>query len=110
MSDKHEPFLEWVAQWEANLPTVELEAVVSEPARVALVSVDLVKGFCYEGPLASPRVAGIVPAVVRSLPAGLRSGGPPFPPNAGHPRPRRGRVRRVPAPLYRRHLGERDDR
>jgi len=64
MSDKHEPFLEWVAQWEANLPTVELEAVVSEPARVALVSVDLVKGFCYEGPLASPRVAGIVPAVV----------------------------------------------
>ena len=32
---------------------------------MALVSVDLVKGFCSEGPLASPRVASIIPTVVR---------------------------------------------
>jgi nicotinamidase-related amidase len=32
---------------------------------VAVLSSDLVKGFCYEGPLASPRVAGIVPAAVQ---------------------------------------------
>lgn len=64
MNGKNETFLEWLARWEGNLPEVDLESVVSDPARVAMVSVDLVKGFCSEGPLASPRVAGIVPAVV----------------------------------------------
>jgi nicotinamidase-related amidase len=30
------------------------------PDNVAVISADLVNGFCYEGPLASPRIAGIV--------------------------------------------------
>ncbi|HIQ01024.1 MAG TPA: cysteine hydrolase [Anaerolineales bacterium] len=64
MSDKENAFLTWLARWEAELPSLELAAAVAEPARAALLSVDLVKGFCYEGPLASPRVASIVPNVV----------------------------------------------
>jgi nicotinamidase-related amidase len=64
MSDRHEPFLEWLARWEAELPSLDLETAVPDPARAALISVDLVKGFCYEGPLASPRVASIVANVV----------------------------------------------
>jgi nicotinamidase-related amidase len=59
------PFLDWLARWEESLPDVPLEGVVADSTRVAVVSVDLVKGFCAEGPLASPRVAGIVPAVAR---------------------------------------------
>ncbi|MCS7179119.1 MAG: isochorismatase family cysteine hydrolase [Anaerolineae bacterium] len=58
-------FLEWLERWEAELPAVPLESVVREPARTAILSVDLIKGFCTIGPLASPRVAGIVPYVVR---------------------------------------------
>lgn len=65
MSAGSKPFLDWLARWEVGLPSMDLEAVVSDPARVALISVDLTNGFCCEGPLASPRAAGIIPAVVR---------------------------------------------
>lgn len=37
------------------------------PEKVALISVDLINGFCYEGPLSSPRTAGIVDAVTGLL-------------------------------------------
>jgi nicotinamidase-related amidase len=65
MSGGSKPFLDWLARWEEGLPEVTLEEIVSDPARVALASVDLTNGFCCEGPLASPRVAGIIPATVR---------------------------------------------
>ena len=65
MSGGSKPFLDWLARWEEGLPEVKLEEIVSDPARVALASVDLTNGFCCEGPLASPRVAGIIPATVR---------------------------------------------
>jgi nicotinamidase-related amidase len=64
MDMENSSFSGWLAQWESDLPSLDLKTIVSEPARVALVSEDLVKGFCNEGPLASPRVAGIVPEVV----------------------------------------------
>ena len=59
------PFLEWLTRWEENLPEVDVSEVIPDPAAVALISVDLTVGFCCEGPLASPRVAAIVPAAVR---------------------------------------------
>ena len=65
MSGGSKPFLDWLARWEEGLPEVKLEEIVSDPAHVALASVDLTNGFCCEGPLASPRVAGIIPATVR---------------------------------------------
>jgi nicotinamidase-related amidase len=58
-------FLDWLVQWKANLSSVDLKTVVSDPTRVALVSQDLLKGFCDQGPLSSQRAASIVPAVVR---------------------------------------------
>lgn len=61
---KDKTFLDWLSQWEKNLPSLDLEDTVSDTSRLALVSEDLVKGFCNAGPLASERVAGIVPAVV----------------------------------------------
>jgi nicotinamidase-related amidase len=65
MATDSKSFLDWLARWEQGLPEVKLEEIVSDPQRVALVSVDLTRGFCCEGPLASPRVAGVIPAVVR---------------------------------------------
>lgn len=61
--NQNNSFLNWLAQWEADLPSLDLETLVSDPARVALVSEDLLKGFCNEGTLSSPRAAGIVPTV-----------------------------------------------
>jgi nicotinamidase-related amidase len=58
-------FLDWLVQWKSDLLSVDLKAVVSDPARVALVSQDLLKGFCDQGPLSSQRAASIVPAVVQ---------------------------------------------
>jgi nicotinamidase-related amidase len=59
------PFLRWVGDWKGSLPTLHLADAIEEPANVAVISVDVVNGFCYEGPLSSPRVASIVPPIVR---------------------------------------------
>jgi len=64
MIDKSKPFLDWLGSWKKDLPSLELETVISVPERVAVVSSDLIKGFCCMGPLASPRIAGIIPSVV----------------------------------------------
>ena len=59
------PFLTWLTGWEANLKSAQLsEPIATEPSQVAMMCVDLVVGFCYEGPLSSPRVARIVPPIV----------------------------------------------
>ena len=56
------PFLTWLAGWEADLKAVKWDDLIAgEPGRVAIMCTDLVIGFCYEGPLSSPRVARIVP-------------------------------------------------
>jgi nicotinamidase-related amidase len=64
MDSEKRTFLAWLDEWEQDLPALDLEAVIADPARVAVVSEDLLKGFCDVGPLASDRAAGIVPAVV----------------------------------------------
>jgi nicotinamidase-related amidase len=58
-------FLEWLSDWESGLPELELKAVITQAERVALLSVDLIKGFTTVGPLASPRIAGVVPTVAQ---------------------------------------------
>ena len=58
-------FLAWLSGWEDSLKPIRLsDLVAGGPAHVAVMCVDLVVGFCYEGPLASPRVAGIVAPIV----------------------------------------------
>jgi hypothetical protein len=58
------PFLAWLEEWVASLPTIDLQAYMAEkratPDNLCVVSADLVNGFCYEGPLASPRIRDIV--------------------------------------------------
>lgn len=59
------PFLNWIRDWKNQLPTWNLAEEVDDPARVAVLSVDVINGFCYEGALSSPRVANIVPPIVK---------------------------------------------
>jgi nicotinamidase-related amidase len=56
-------FLEWLQRWEEELEPLDLETVIGDPSRTAIVSEDLLRGFTSEGPLASERAAGILPAV-----------------------------------------------
>ena len=58
-------FLNYVVKWKTDLPSLPItEIVKGQPANVAVICVDLTNGFCYEGPLASPRVANIVDPIV----------------------------------------------
>ena len=63
-SRDHRAFLEWLQEWENGLSPLDLAEAIDDPDRVAIVSEDLLKGFCDVGPLASDRAASIVPAAV----------------------------------------------
>lgn len=60
-------FLDYLAEWVANLAPQSLHEAAPQPTHTAILSVDVINGFCYEGPLSSPRVAGIVEPITRLL-------------------------------------------
>jgi Amidases related to nicotinamidase len=54
---RSQPFLDYLDAWYAELSDISLaELLGQKPERVLFLSVDMVNGFCCEGPLASPRV------------------------------------------------------
>ena len=59
------PFLTWLDAWLASLKSVPFAQALPAPERTVILSVDLIVGFAYEGTLASPRVADIVPSTVK---------------------------------------------
>ena len=60
-----EPFLRYLEAWYAALPAADLAEIVgAHPERVAVCSIDMIDGFCTEGPLAGPRVHALIPPVV----------------------------------------------
>ena len=62
---KHsQPFLKFLAEWQANLPALALPQAIPNPQQAALLCVDMTNGFCHFGALSSPRVHSIIPAVV----------------------------------------------
>lgn len=72
------PFLRYLETWYAALPSVDMAAVVGDtPERVAVLSVDMINGFCKEGPLSGPRVGALIAPVVavfqRAHALGVRS-------------------------------------
>ncbi len=67
-----EPFLQWLDAWYEALPSATLRADFLEerdPRTVAVIVVDLLVGFCSEGPLASPRVGALGPRAAHFLDA-----------------------------------------
>lgn len=78
LCDKSRLFLNYLDEWYQNLPQLPLADLVgSTPERVAVISVDMVNGFCKEGPLAGPRVGALIEPVVevfhRAYDLGVRS-------------------------------------
>lgn len=67
MNINNTEFIAFLEDWRANLPVISPGLVADSFDKVAIVSVDLIKGFCDFGPLASPRVAAIVPAVTELM-------------------------------------------
>jgi nicotinamidase-related amidase len=77
LSDHARPFLSYLDDWFQHLPPASLaELVAGHPERIACCSVDLINGFCREGPLASPRVDAVVAPIAsifqRAYDAGVR--------------------------------------
>ncbi len=62
-------FLQALVAWEQQLPTISWNDLHEdiEAERVALFSVDMIKGFCTEGPLSSPRIQAIAPTVAQTF-------------------------------------------
>ena len=56
-----------MSEWHADLKPLPLKDVVKDPAHVAICSVDMLNGSCYEGNLASPRAAACVEPIVNLL-------------------------------------------
>lgn len=78
LSDHARPFLAYLEQWYSALPGLSLQSIVaSGPERVAFISVDMINGFCCEGPLAGPRVGALIEPVAAlfqgAYDAGVRS-------------------------------------
>jgi nicotinamidase-related amidase len=59
LAKKSKAFLDYLENWLAHLPSLRLEEAVPEPGKSAIISIDVINAFLYEGPLASPRVAEI---------------------------------------------------
>ncbi|NPV84437.1 MAG: cysteine hydrolase [Anaerolineae bacterium] len=55
-----ESFFKFLEEWLDKLPDLPISQLAAQPARVAILSVDMIKGFCTTGPLSSPRIASII--------------------------------------------------
>mgnify|MGYP000196766266 CR=1 FL=1 len=60
-------FLAFLEEWMAGLTELSAADVFGRPERAAIVSVDVIKGFCNFGPLASPRVGRIAAPIAGLL-------------------------------------------
>lgn len=60
-------FLSYLDQWMNDLPALPFSELTEDPEKVAIVSVDVTKGFCNQGALFSPRVAEIVKPIVELM-------------------------------------------
>src|SRR5215208_5945760 len=62
--DHARPFLAYLEEWYNGLEDLPLrELVTGEPEQVAIISIDVINGFCKSGPLASERVGRIAQPV-----------------------------------------------
>lgn len=57
-------FLNWLEDWYKDLKPVQLATIIKDPQKVAIISEDMLVGFCHEGALSSEKVKSIIPAVV----------------------------------------------
>lgn len=80
LAERSTAFITYVEEWLRQRPAAALSEIIDAaggPDRVAVVSVDLLVGFCHSGALSSPRVAGLLAPVAglmtRAHAAGIES-------------------------------------
>jgi len=71
---RSQDFLKFLDGWIAGLSEMSLESALGDPGKTALISVDVIQGFCTAGPLASPRVGAIVAPIVHLFEAAWARG------------------------------------
>lgn len=74
LAERNQPFLDDLEHWVVKLKAVSLSEIAPKPEKAAIISVDIIKGFCTIGPLSSPRVAGIVKPIVELFTKGWKYG------------------------------------
>jgi nicotinamidase-related amidase len=67
-------FSAYLSDWMTRLPKAAASEIFNKPEACAIVSVDLIKGFCDFGPLSSPRVKAIVSPVAALFTAAYGQG------------------------------------
>lgn len=67
LQQQAEPFLPYLENWLESRPGLPLAEAAAAPDEIAIFSVDVIKGFCSTGPLASPRVAAIIEPIVQLM-------------------------------------------
>ncbi len=78
LADRSRPFLTYLDHWHTALPSLALAEVLHDrPERVVVMSIDMINGFCCEGPLSGPRVGALMTPVAtlmqRAYDAGVRN-------------------------------------
>jgi len=73
-----QPFLKFLAKWQANLPSINLNQAIPNPNQTAVICVDMINGFCHFGALSSPRVHSIIEPVVELFQRAQAAGVPHF--------------------------------
>lgn len=71
---RSQDFLNFLDSWQADLRPLPLAVLTDQPEQTAILVVDVLKGFCSVGPLASPRVGAMVAPIVRLLTAAWQGG------------------------------------
>jgi len=56
-------FMQFLEEWMEGLKPLVLKREITSPHEAALISVDMINGFCHQGPLASPRIREIIPVI-----------------------------------------------
>ena len=59
LAEESRQFMDYIENWLVHLPTLTLDEALPEPEKSAIISIDVINAFLYEGHLASPRVAAI---------------------------------------------------
>jgi len=74
LAEQSKTFVSYLENWLKNLPTLTLDEALPKPEESALISIDVINGFLYEGPLSSPRVAEIDEPVTQLMQAAWNKG------------------------------------
>jgi len=59
LAQNSKTFLDYLENWTDNLPPLPFSEAIPNPEKSAIISIDVINAFLYEGTLSSPRVATI---------------------------------------------------